>query len=252
MTEHLRRLLLLLCAAEIGACGPSAEEVRMRSLSHELRAEVQEQRQYNDDLKLRLQLATARNRVLVDLVQGLTSDTARARGEGGAPSGLESADTSLHALDSDLSALVASVHHSEQDIAAMQAQQRRARSRAEPRQSSGRGGARRASQGQSPERCVCRRGRVVRGPGRRAQRRAARAGRPRAGRALCRHVVRERRRARAAVGQGALGRRGGVLKQVEGHDFEVAAHTDSRSPRGRRYPDNWRLSADRALQVLLY
>jgi outer membrane protein OmpA-like peptidoglycan-associated protein len=76
-------------------------------------------RQYNDDLKFRMQLADARNRVLIDLVQGLTVDP-----DHFAPQSekLASADSSLKSLDRDVEALLSSVRHSRQDAEALRAQ----------------------------------------------------------------------------------------------------------------------------------
>jgi chemotaxis protein MotB len=257
MTEQIRRfslllLLLPLCATGGAACGPSAEEVRMRTLTHELRAEVREQRQYNEDLKLRLQLAAARNRVLVDLVQGLTSDTARARGTAATPLPLQSANTSLQALDSDMSALVASVHHSEQDLAAMQAQQRAL----EAELSRAKAAVEVVSAEQAKEQALSDASAAV----------LALFANLVAERSVAVRVADDRTRVEVSAdmlfanndarvlpsGKTLLDGVAEVLEQVAGHSFEIAAHTDSRPPRSRRYPDNWRLSADRALNVVAY
>jgi len=100
-------------------CGPASEQVRLQRERDELRQEIAEARQYNADLKFRMQLVEARNKVLIDLVQGLTSDP-----EHFAPhrEGASNADLSLQALDRDIEALVTSVRHSRKDIEALRAQ----------------------------------------------------------------------------------------------------------------------------------
>src|ERR1700753_1512845 len=108
---------IVLCAAT--ACGPSASELRARRDAQTLRTALAEQRQYVADLKQRMQMVEARNRVLIDLVQGVTSNapaTSNVKSE--------SAQASLEALDRDLQALVASVLHSREDVGALQAQRK--------------------------------------------------------------------------------------------------------------------------------
>lgn len=122
MIEHRPRagLALALCCAAISfSCGPSALERARDGELAELRRDLAELRQYNQDLRLRLQLADARNKVLIDLVQGLTTDPDHytpARRQ------LATADESLHALERDVDALVSTVRHSRSDVAALQAQ----------------------------------------------------------------------------------------------------------------------------------
>jgi flagellar motor protein MotB len=122
MTEHspYTRLALALCCAAISfSCGPSALERARASELAELRQDLAELRQYNQDLRLRLQLAEARNKVLIDLVQGLTTDPdhyAPARRQ------LATADASLNALERDVNALVSTVRHSRSDVTALQSQ----------------------------------------------------------------------------------------------------------------------------------
>jgi len=120
-TERKLLALAFCCAAMSGtsACGPSRQERARERALRELRAELGELRQYTQDLKLRLQLAEARNRVLIDLVQGLTTDP-----EHYVPKReqLATADASLRALEADVEALVSTVRHSQRDVVALQAQ----------------------------------------------------------------------------------------------------------------------------------
>jgi outer membrane protein OmpA-like peptidoglycan-associated protein len=66
-----------------------------------------------------MQLADARNKVLNDLVRGLTVDPDHFAPQ---PEKLASADSSLKELDRDVEALLASVRHSRQDAEALRAQ----------------------------------------------------------------------------------------------------------------------------------
>jgi len=117
MTERCARALCAgLLLAAIG-CGASEREQRERRELLELRHEVIEVRQYNADLKFRMQLVEARNKVLTDLVQGLTADPANFQPKQGG-----GADAALAALDRDIEALVRSVRHSHADAAALRAQ----------------------------------------------------------------------------------------------------------------------------------
>lgn len=103
----------------IMGCGAASEQIAMQRERDELRHEVVEVRQYNADLKFRMQLVEARNKVLIDLVQGLTSDP-----EHFTPhrEGASNADASLKALDRDIEALVTSVRLSRKDIGALREQ----------------------------------------------------------------------------------------------------------------------------------
>ena len=262
MTRHLRRVraalgrkpvVLLLCVPSLLACGPSAHELRLQTTTNELHAEVREQRQYNQDLKLRLQLAGARNKVLVDLVRGLTSDTTRARNapESESPA-QELAHSSLQALDADLGVLVTSVRHSQEDIAAMQAQ--RAALEAELGRAKAAVEVARAEQAKEQARSE-----------------AFRAMREQlaplisegnlAVRVVDKRMVLELPDAMLFAsgdarvlpsGQALLSRVAEVLETVQNREFQVADHTDSRPLRRKRFADKWRLSAERALAVMLY
>ncbi|MEY4582248.1 MAG: OmpA family [Pseudomonadota bacterium] len=128
MTEFRgRSALLATCARPVWAvwlscaavgCGPSSQELRLARERDELRHEIIEVRQYNDDLKVRMQLAEARNKILIDLVQGLTSDPEHFQPK---PVG-EHADAALAALDRDVEGLVKNLRHSRTDLDALQNQ----------------------------------------------------------------------------------------------------------------------------------
>jgi flagellar motor protein MotB len=121
MTEHrakyASRAAALLVLAATG-CGPSNEQILQRERD-ELRQEIAEVRQYNGDLKVRMRMVEARNKVLIDLVQGLTSDPEHFTLH---REGVSNADASLRALDRDIEALVATVRHSRKDLDALRAQ----------------------------------------------------------------------------------------------------------------------------------
>jgi flagellar motor protein MotB len=119
MSEPARRTAVLLCLSAVG-CGPSAEQLHIQSERDELRHEVVEVQQYNADLKFRMKLVEARNKILIDLVQGLTQDPEHFKPE--AENASSNADASLKALDSDIEALIASVRHSHTDLDALRAQ----------------------------------------------------------------------------------------------------------------------------------
>ena len=118
MTERGTLAFALWCSAALGGtgCGPSRQD---REQLSELRRDVADLQQHNHDLKLRLQLAEPRNRVLIDLVKGLTTDPEHYQPE---RAQLATADASLRALEQDVEALVQSVQHSQRDVAALQAQ----------------------------------------------------------------------------------------------------------------------------------
>lgn len=119
MTERWAsgRAVLLYLAAAVG-CGPSVTQQRVTRERDQLRHELREVKQYNDDLKFRLQLVQARSKILTDLVQGLTSDPEHFKLQHFGPG----ADAALAALDRDMDALIASVRHSREDIGSLRAQ----------------------------------------------------------------------------------------------------------------------------------
>lgn len=113
------RTAALLCLSALG-CGPSAEQLGIQRERDELRHEVIEVQQYNADLKFRMKLVEARNKILIDLVQGLTQDPEHFTPETESTS--PNADASLKALDRDIEALISSVRHSHTDLDALRAQ----------------------------------------------------------------------------------------------------------------------------------
>jgi chemotaxis protein MotB len=239
----------LLLGAGLFACGPSAQEVRLRAEHDELRHEIAEQRQYNDDLKLRMQLVHARNQVLIDLVEGLTAETSPPAKDS---AGLGPAHASLKSLDAKLTALVMSVNHSRKDIAAMRAQ----RASLEEELTEAKQTLERAREEQAAEKT---RGEVFRAL-------LAQLTQLIAERQLDLRVVDNRmllnlpgeilfasNDARVSSGgKAVLDRVAEVLRQVESRAFQVAGHTDEKPVRYGRYGDNWRLSSERALNVMLY
>jgi len=117
MIERWAACVATTCAFAVVACGPTAEQLRAERAREELRHEIVEVRQYNADLKFRMQLVEARNKILIDLVQGLSSDPEHFQ-----PRRDANADAALQALDRDIEGLVASVRHSHSDRDALRAQ----------------------------------------------------------------------------------------------------------------------------------
>jgi chemotaxis protein MotB len=244
---------LLACLTGTLGCGPSAQEVRLQRVNDELRKDYAQQRQYISDLRLRMQLAEARNRVLIDLVQGLTTDPSRE---------LTLAHSSLAALDDDLERLIASVQHSREDMEALRAQ-RKALSdelsqakhaiegtRAEEAQISARLDAFRAMLGRlSP---LVDHGELE-----------VRVARNQLSLQLPESVLFESGQAYITpAGQNVLDRVAEVLRSLELREFQVAGHTDSVPLRpglspaqrggGGRFKNAWQLSAARAIEVMLF
>jgi chemotaxis protein MotB len=229
-------------------CGPSAQEVRLGAERDELRKEVAEQRQYNDDLKLRMQLADARNKVLIDLVEGLTAEASPAPQS----SAVGPAHASLKSLDAKLTALVVSVSHSRKDIASMRAQ----RATLEEELSAARATLARAQEEQAREKARSEAFRAL----------LAQLAQLIADKQLDLRVIDNRmvlnlpgeilfasNDARVSkAGKAVLDRVAEVLQKIESRAFQVAGHTDDKPVRYGKYADNWRLSSERALNVMLY
>jgi chemotaxis protein MotB len=98
----------------LAGCGSHEDALRQQVAG--LRYDVGQAKQRNDDLKHRMHLAEVRNRVLIDLVKGLTADP-RATGKGtAAPTELGRARESLHELDRDLAELTATLRQSRVDM----------------------------------------------------------------------------------------------------------------------------------------
>jgi outer membrane protein OmpA-like peptidoglycan-associated protein len=119
MSDRRWRGLFACAAALCAACGPSASEQAARRKQTELQRELAEVRQYNDDLKFRLQLAQARSKLLLGLVQGLTIDPDHFAP---AQERLAHADASLQSIDRDVEALIATVRTSRQNITSLREQ----------------------------------------------------------------------------------------------------------------------------------
>jgi chemotaxis protein MotB len=226
---------LALCA---GACGPSEQELLLRSERDALQRQLAEVRQHNDDLKLRMQLAEARNRVLTDLVHGLTSDGS-----------LGEAETSLTSLDKNLQALVESVRHSKQDMEAQRAQRKSLEGEL--------GEARRvieetkAAQADATARAEALRSML-------AQLSAlidhgdldVRIVDNRMLLQLPEAVLFESNDARVKrTGKVVLDRVAEVLLAMPSRSFQIAGHTDALPVRYGKFHDNWELSAARAIDV---
>lgn len=249
MTRSRNTVALGALAACLFACGPSERQVALEQQARELQATLAEQRQFNADLGLRLRLAEARGRVLIGLVEGLTEAPA---GEPSAPSGLEASQAALAGLDSDLNALVETVQHSRADIAATRAQ----RAQLEQELSA----AKQTLSSMEQDRA----------------REAARADTLVAMLTKLDGLIRDHRLALRVVGNRMLvslpdellfasndarvepkGKQvlddvAEVLKAVGDRELQVAGHTDARPVRYGRFADNWRLSSERALNVMSY
>ncbi len=250
--SRLWAVLWLTCLGLGLGCGPSKEELRSRAEAKALHAELAQEKQYNEDLKLRMQMTQARNKVLVDLVQGLTSDAehpAEASDRNAAPG---AAHSSLQALDKDLEALATSVQHSKHDMQALRAQREALQteleqakrtieaSRVEEAEATARVQAFRALLGQLA--VMIEHGdldvRVVRNQ-------------------MVLHlpesVLFRSNDARVTkAGAALLDRVAEVLKAVDHREFQIAGHTDHLPIRYGAFRDNWQLSAARALRVMLY
>ena len=109
---------LAACLLSAG-CGPSAAEVAALAKQDALQRELNEARQYNEDLKFRMQLAQARSKLLLGLVQGLTIDPDNFAPT---PEKLATADASLQSIDRDVEALLETVRTSRQNAAELRVQ----------------------------------------------------------------------------------------------------------------------------------
>jgi outer membrane protein OmpA-like peptidoglycan-associated protein len=118
MSDRCYAAALIACLIGTG-CGPSATELAAKDKQQQLQRELNESHQYNDDLKFRLQLAQARSKLLLGLVQGLTVDPDHFSPQ---PEKLASADKSLESIDRDVEALISTVRTSRQNAAELRAQ----------------------------------------------------------------------------------------------------------------------------------
>jgi chemotaxis protein MotB len=101
----------------LALAGCAGGEDALRKQVADLRYDVSQSRQHNQDLKRRMRLAEARNRVLIDLVKGLTAEPGAT-----AAGGLGRAHESLAALDRDLDTLSTALRQSRTDFAALREQ----------------------------------------------------------------------------------------------------------------------------------
>lgn len=95
----------------------TSNEDGLRKQVSELRYDLAQARQHNQDLRRRVRLAEARNRVLIDLVKGLTADSSAT-----ASGGVGRAHESLAALDGDIETLSATLRQSRTDFEALRTQ----------------------------------------------------------------------------------------------------------------------------------
>jgi chemotaxis protein MotB len=231
------------------ACGPSEKQVALERQTRELQGTLAEQRQYNEDLALRLRLAEARGRVLIGLVEGLTETPA---GEPAAPSGIAASQTALAGLDSDLNALIATAQSSRADIAATRAQ----RAQLEQELSAAKqtlnameeDRARQAARYDTLIELLTKLDGLIRD-----RRLALRVVGNRMLLSLPDELLFASNDARVAPkGKQLLDDVAEVLKVASDRELQVAGHSDARPVRYGRYPDNWRLSSERALNVMQY
>lgn len=244
-TARAASLLLGLLGA-LG-CGPSALQLRLQRENAELRKDLAQQRQQIADLRVRMQMDEARNRVLIDLVQGLTSDPEHADGIR-----LKPAHQSLAALDADTERLIATVQHSREDMEALRAQ-RKALSdelaqakhtiedaRAEEAQMNARLSEFRALLARLAP--LIDRGELeVRIADQRLVLQLPEAALFESGQS---HITRD--------GQGVLDGLAEALRSVEMREFQIGGHTDGTAPRSGRFQNNWQLSAARAIEIMQY
>jgi chemotaxis protein MotB len=252
MTNSLARFgPALACLASLTACGPSADELRLRTERDELRKDVAEQRQYNADLKQRIQIVDARNKVLIDLVKGLTRSVEGATGADTSQV-LQPAHSSLRALDKDLEALLASVQHSREDMDAERAQ--RAALAQELAQAKQTIESSRAEEASSTARAQTLRDLLAQlNPLVESGALQVRLMRNRLLLQLPETALFEDAAANLTnPGKSVLDQVARVLNSAGDREFQIGGHTDSTPPHGGRFRNNWQLSSVRALNVMLY
>jgi chemotaxis protein MotB len=236
--------------------GCVSDEDRLRAQVRELRYDVAQGKQHNQDLKRRMRLVEARNRVLTSLVQGLTAEPAPVLASAGHPGAAQKeigrAQASLQALDRDLEELVSTVHEARHDMHALRAQRKalegelsRATRTIEQSQ---------AQETAANERAVAYREMLLRFKAMMA-----------AGN-LKVHVVDNRMvlqlpetllfdRGRAELkknGRALLDEVAQVLIAVGDREFQIAGHTAAGRADAGSYESNWHLSAARAVLVTTY
>ena len=239
-------LCMALVAFMLG-CGTS-REVRLERRIGELEGKVFDARQRAGDLKVRMQRIIARNRVLIGLVEGLTTepDQAPAATDQGP---LASAHRALEALDRDIDVLATTLKRSREDIVELHGERKELKSNLND-------AVKRIEEAKKREELAQERIETFR----------AMLLRLRAmidNNALELRIVRNQMVVKLpeAVlfdtgkaklkpeGQDLLKEVAGVLTEVQGRDFQVAGHTDDVPIANWRYPSNWHLSAARAITV---
>jgi chemotaxis protein MotB len=249
MNNRLARHTAALLSLTLFACGASSHEVRLRGVNDELNKELAEQKQHNLDLKQRVQIVDARNRVLTDLVTGLTSAERRNAGDASAA---DSAHASLQALDKDLEGLIASVQHSREDLDAERAQRAAlAQELARAKQAME---TTRTQQAHVSARAHTLRDLLVQlSPLIESAALDIRLWRNRFVLQLPEDTLFESDDANITKpGKAVLNQVANVLKSASNREFQIGGHTDSQPARSGRYRNNWQLSSIRALNVMLY
>jgi chemotaxis protein MotB len=251
MTNSMARLGQVVCFAGLMACGPSALELRVSSERDELQKDLAEQRQYNADLKQRIQIVDARNKVLIDLVKGLTVSAEHGAGSDTSQV-LQPAHSSLRALDKDLEALLASVQHSREDLDAERAQRAvLAQELDQAKQTIESSRAEEASvnaRAQSLRDLLGRLNSLVESGALQV-----RLMRNRLLLQLPETALFESGDANITKpGKSVLDQVAEVLNSAGEREFQIGGHTDSTPPHAGRFRNNWQLSSVRALNVMLY
>jgi chemotaxis protein MotB len=235
------------------ACGPSEQELSLQRQVRELRGKLADQKQRADDLSVRVHTIRARNRVLISLVLGLTSESdARALAGTALPAPLGKAQQALAALDRDLDVLASSLKKTRTDFVELRSERNQLSQKLDRAMGTIAEAKKREQQAQA--RLDTFRDMLLR---LRAMIEEAK---------LEVRVVNNRmlvqlpeavlfESGRADVtrqGKELLDRLATVLHAIEGREFQVAGHTDNVPIRTWRYKSNWDLSAARAVNVTRY
>jgi chemotaxis protein MotB len=209
--------------------------------------ELAEQKQYVADLKQRMQMVEARNRVLIDLVNGMSGEPPLK-----AAPNADQGRTSLEMIDRDLQALVASVLHSREDIATLQAQRKALTE--ELAQAKRAIEASHTEEERTAARVSAFRDLLTRlSPLIEKGELAVRVVRSRMVLQLPETTLFESDGADlTANGKRVLDRVADALLTIRARNFQVGGHTDSGALHKGRFVNSWQLSSVRALNVMLY
>jgi chemotaxis protein MotB len=236
----------------LALAGCASDEDALRQEVKDLRYDVGQAKQRNDDLKRRMQLAEARNRVLIDLVKGLTAEPGSSVSASGAPAELGRAHQSLAALDRDLQELAGTLRQSRYDMDALRGQRKSLEdelSRATHTIEQTRAEEQSASQRLLALREMLLHFKTMMAAGN-----------------LTVRVVNNRMvlqlpdtllfdRGKDVIkreGRSLLDKVAGVLIAVGDREFQIAGHTATGSADAGRFESDWHLSAARAVNVLRY